>query len=202
MIRNGIGLARGIDPRWIAGCVVGVLVSASVWAQAQGQEAVADPHRGVVVMQADAGPAEKVEVPSEILVLHATNTGGGIDPELRNLKQLQKPPFSAYDTYRLLHRHSIVLKPQQPDSTQLPNGRTLRTVLKAVLPEDRFRVAASISRPPREKDKEGGYLPLLEVTAKSGEPFFVAGQSFRGGILVVGIQVGKEVPKEKPPAGK
>jgi hypothetical protein len=99
----------------------------------------------------------------------------------------------------LLHRHAIALRLQQPDATQLPNGRTLRTVLKAVLPEDRFRVAASISRPPRDGDKEGGYLPLLEVTAKSGEPFFVAGQSFRGGILVVGIQVGKDKP---PPPKK
>jgi hypothetical protein len=153
----------------------------------------------VVALQGDAGSAEQVEVPAQIMVLHATNSGGGIDPELQHLTQLQKPPFSAYDTYRLLHRHAIALRLQQPDATQLPNGRTLRTVLKAVLPEDRFRVAASISRPPRDGDKEGGYLPLLEVTAKSGEPFFVAGQSFRGGILVVGIQVGKDKP---PPPKK
>ncbi len=180
--------------------LLGCLVFFSAWAQEQGGVSKAGPHRGIVVaLQDDAGAAQQVEVPAEIMVLHATNSGGGIDPELRHLKQLQKPPFSAYDTYRLLHRHAIALRLQQPDATQLPNGRTLRTVLKAVLPEDRFRVAASISRPPRDGDKEGGYLPLLEVTAKSGEAFFVAGQSFRGGILVVGIQVGKDKP---PPPKK
>ena len=197
MTRSGYTVF-GLAPRWIALCWVGLMVSASWWAHAQQQPASEPPV--TEPMQADGGTAPQPQVPSEILVLHATNTGGGIDPELQHLKQLQKPPFSAYDTYRLLHRHSIVLRLQQPDSTQLPNGRTLRTVLKAVLPEERYRVAASISRPPQDKD--GGYLPLLEVTAKSGEPFFVAGQSYRGGILVVGIQVGKATKKDKPPADK
>jgi hypothetical protein len=145
----------------------------------------------------DAGPPAPKPVPAEILVLHATNSGGGIDPELRHLKQLQKPPFSSYDTYRLIRRHEGNLEMRQPNATRLPNGRVLRTALKEVVPPDRYRVATSISRPgSKEGSGDGGYLPLLEVTAKSGETFFVAGQSFRGGILVVGIRVGEE---SKPP---
>lgn len=187
------------DARIAAVCVLGLGVSLGAWARAGGEKpaVAARPGTGIVVLGDDAGPAERVEVPAEIMVLHATNSGGGIDPELRHLKQLRKPPFSAYDTYRLLRRHAITLEQQQPNNTELPNGRILRTVLKAVLPDDRFRVSASISRPKRKGDKDRGYLPLLEVTAKRGEPFFVAGQSFRGGILVVGIQVGKAPP---PPA--
>ena len=33
------------------------------------------------------------------------------------------------------------------------------------------------------------FLPLLEVNAKPGEPFFVAGQTYKGGTLVIGIKV-------------
>ena len=149
----------------------------------------------------DAGPPAPKPVPAEILILHATNSGGGIDPELRHLRQLQRPPFSSYDTYRLIRRHESDLVLRQPSTTRLPNGRVLRTALKAVVPPDRYRVATSISRPgSKPGDGDDSYLPLLEVTAKSGETFFVAGQSFRGGILVVGIRVGEE-PKapEKPP---
>lgn len=162
-------------------------------------------------------PAGKTDsegkVPTNIMVLHATNGGGGIDPRLRHLSQLTKPPFSSYDTYRLLNSHDRVLAAQQSDTTQLPNGRTLRTELKEVLPNDRYQVAASISRPSGKGDKEkkdgkegksgdeDRFLPLLQVTAKRGEPFFVAGQSYRGGILVIGIQVGtaaQSKPEQKP----
>ena len=33
------------------------------------------------------------------------------------------------------------------------------------------------------------FLKLLEVKAAANEPFFVAGQSYGGGILVIGITV-------------
>jgi hypothetical protein len=44
-------------------------------------------------------------------------------------------------------------------------------------------ISASIQEP-------GGktFLPLLEVNAKAGETFFVAGQKHKGGILVIGIK--------------
>lgn len=184
--------------RIAAASVLGLAVSMAAWASAdEPVRSVPGADPGWIVAGADAGPAQTTEVPAEIMVLHATNTGGGIDDELKHLTQLRKPPFSAYDTYRLLRRHPLKLRTQQAATTQLPNGRDLRTELKEILPEARYRVAASISRPKRDGDKNRSYLPLLEVTAKSGETFFVAGQSFRGGILVVGIRVGEE--EKKPP---
>lgn len=139
---------------------------------------------------ADAGAPQPALVPAEIMVLHATNADAGIDPGISSLPQLRKPPFSAYNTYRLIARQSITLSPTKPDTTKLPNGRVLRTMLVAVLPNDRYRISASISQPQPDAG-EHSFLPLLEVTAKSGETFFVAGQSYPGGVLVVGIKVGR-----------
>jgi hypothetical protein len=124
------------------------------------------------------------------LVLHATNSDAGIDPGIGRMRQLSQPPFSAYNSYRLIARNAITLTPDKPDTTRLPNGRVLKTSLVEALPNQRYRVSASINRP----KTDGGaseFLPLVEVTAKSGELFFVAGQSYEGGILVIGIKVGK-----------
>lgn len=149
---------------------------------------------------------ETKPVASRVLVLHATNEGGGIDGKLRHLTQLTKPPFSSYDTYRLLSTHAMNLEPKQASTIGLPNGRALRTELKEVLAENRYRIAASISRPApkgeKNEDKNESYLPLLEVSAKKGEYFFVAGQSYRGGILVLGIQVGAETGDKDGGKGK
>src|SRR6185312_16504900 len=41
-------------------------------------------------------------VPSEVMVLHATNDNSGIDPKLGKIAALSKPPFSSYNSYRLL----------------------------------------------------------------------------------------------------
>jgi hypothetical protein len=35
-------------------------------------------------------------------------------------------------------------------------------------------------------------LPLLQVIASPGEPFFVAGQKHEGGTLVIGVRVGEK----------
>jgi hypothetical protein len=58
------------------------------------------------------------------------------------------------------------------------------------LPDGRAQVQVSINRP-YEKD----YLPLLQVKASLGEHFFVAGQKFEGGTLVIGVRVGERVKR-------
>jgi hypothetical protein len=138
---------------------------------------------------ASASASAAAPIPSvsaDIMVLHASNSGGGIDPRLEKLPQLKKPPFSSYDTYKLLTQTRVPLALGKPSDAQLPNGRALRVTLKDVPETNRFKVGASITKP---SGKE--YLPLLEVTAPLDEPFFVAGQSHEKGILVVGIKVVK-----------
>ena len=58
----------------------------------------------------------------------------------------------------------------------------MRIRLQQIMPDGRYRVRVSIDRPDAD-----AYLPLLQVVASPGDPFFVAGQSHDGGTLVIGI---------------
>lgn len=134
--------------------------------------------------------AEEASAAVEIVILHATNDGSGIDPKVGNMPELGKPPFSAYNSYKLLDRVKLNLNKGKSETLKLPNSRDLMVSLKdIVLPKKKdelkkFVLSASIQKP-------GGnaVLPLLEVNAKAGETFFVAGQAHKGGILVLGIKV-------------
>ncbi|HEY4102597.1 MAG TPA: hypothetical protein VGM44_01860 [Polyangiaceae bacterium] len=122
---------------------------------------------------------------AEVLVLHATNDKTGIDPRIGKLPELGKAPFSNYDSYKLLERTRLPLK-SEPENLKLPNGRTLQVRLLEVPQKDSVRLSASINRP---NGKE--FLPLLEVKARVGQAFIVAGQSYKKGILVLVIRVAK-----------
>lgn len=130
-------------------------------------------------------PAE-AELGTEVMVLHATNSGKGIDGRIGNMPELKKPPFSSYNSYELLTKTRLPLS-KEDKTMNLPNGRVLKTKLLEVLPDkEHLRISASINQP-------GGktFLPLLEVKAKVGQAFIVAGQSYKGGILVLVIRVVK-----------
>jgi hypothetical protein len=129
----------------------------------------------------DAGAAG---VTAEIMVLHARQVPGAglIDPQIGALPQLQKPPFSSYNTYKLLDRKSVTLTRSAPVSQTLVNKRVLQVTLHDITADKRYKVAAAINQPNGE-----AFLKLLEVTAAPNDTFFVAGQSFDGGILVIGI---------------
>jgi hypothetical protein len=120
----------------------------------------------------------------ELLVLHATNAKRGIDPRLRELTELTKAPFSSYDSYAIVDQARLSLEKARPLTRRLPNGRVLETRLLDVLADDFVRLSASINQP-------GGadFLPLLEVKAKLGQRFIVAGQRYKSGILVLVIRV-------------
>lgn len=127
---------------------------------------------------------------AEIIVLHATNDKKGIDPKIGKLPELQKPPFSAYDSYRLLDRAEIDLTQGQAGKLKLPDDGQLAVTLNEIVEPTkkgdpiRFGVGASIQKP-------GGrtFLPGVTVNAKKGEIFFLAGQTYQKGILVIGIRV-------------
>jgi len=137
-------------------------------------------------------PASEAQHEVQVLVLHATNAGKGIDRRIRAMPELRRPPFSSYDSYRLLREHAVPLVEHEPRSIRLPNGRVLRAELKQILPRGYVRLLAAVNQP-------GGkdFLPLLEVKAKVGQAFIVAGQKYKGGILVLVIRV-KERPAQPP----
>lgn len=121
---------------------------------------------------------------AEILVLHATNEKKGIDRRIGEMPELTKPPFSSYDSYTLVDRGRLPLEKGVPKTLVLPNRRVLETKLVELLGGDAVRLSASINQPGGKE-----FLPLLEVKAKIGQPFIVAGQSYKSGILVLVIRV-------------
>jgi hypothetical protein len=136
----------------------------------------------------DEASAQPVQAPAaihanaDIMVLHATQVdgAGSIDPRIGSMPQLKKPPFSAYNTYKLLDRKVVPLEKGKPSTYALQNGRTLDVTLIDVAGDKRYKVSARIN-------KDGKDYLKSEVTAAANEPFFVAGQSHQGGILVLGI---------------
>ncbi len=136
---------------------------------------------------AEVAPAE---VAVEIVILHATNDGTGIDPKIGKMPALAQPPFSSYNSYKLLDRVKLPLGKGKSSTTKLPTGRDLMVALKDIVEPKkkgeprRYVVTASIQKPDGNT-----FLPLLEVNAKPGEPFFVAGQTYKGGTVVIGIKV-------------
>lgn len=121
---------------------------------------------------------------AEVLVLHATNTQRGIDARIGSMPELKKPPFSSYDSYELLDRARLTLDRQAPKTLKLANGRVLETRLVEVLGKDLVRLSARINQPGGKE-----FLPLLEVKAKVGQAFIVAGQRYKQGILVLVLRV-------------
>jgi len=139
----------------------------------------------------DAGDAPGGPLGAEVLVVLASEKEGPIDPSLSHLRALKHPPFAAFKSMKLLSRSPVKLENAQPVEIDLPNGRKIHLTLLERLPDGRAKVQVSINRP-----WESDYLPVLQVLASAGEPFFVAGQKFEGGTLVIGVRVGERAKRE------
>ncbi|MBL8739794.1 MAG: hypothetical protein JNK04_01835 [Myxococcales bacterium] len=153
----------------------------------------AEPHTAPVVPGPThiAGPDAVAEVKAEIIVLHATNDGKGIDPAIGKIPELNEPPFSSYNSYKLLKRHEGVKLPKGeakdlalPDKGKL--SLTFKDTAKGKKDGDplRYLLNASIKKP-----DGNDFLPGMGVSALKGKYFFIAGQKFEKGVLVVGIKI-------------
>ena len=134
-------------------------------------------------------PVAATSIKSEVMLIVGSNDGSGIDPRLAKMPVLIRPPFSAYNSYRLLSRTSKPLTRGQASLQPLPTGRELRLTFKEALSPQkpggapRYLLSASIETPNGKS-----FLPLVEVNAKAGEWFWLAGQQYQGGTLFVGIR--------------
>lgn len=126
-------------------------------------------------------------LPAEVLIVVGMLEGEGIDPQLEKLEALRKPPFDSFPKKSLLKRVALKLEVGKEAELELPNGRKLRLVWLEKLRDGRLRVSLSINRP-GQRD----YLPVMTVAAAPGDPFFVAGQKYEGGTLIVGVRVGSK----------
>jgi hypothetical protein len=126
----------------------------------------------------------------EIRVIQASLTDGGaaIDPQLSDLsRHARELPFARFNTFKLLDRRELPIQVGKPVIDTLVNGSTLEVTLLEVTDragERRFHLRAGIGEPGKQ-----ALLKLLEVTADANDPFFIAGQAFRGGTLFIEIVV-------------
>jgi len=128
--------------------------------------------------------AEKLETVIEVSVLHGTHEQKDVDPRIGNMPELSQGPFAKYASYQLLSRSQLKLSRGGKRQLKLPNGRLLQTRLEDILADGSSRLVASINRP-----DASDFLPLLEVKARPGQAFIVAGQSYKRGILVLVFKV-------------
>jgi len=135
---------------------------------------------------ATAAPTGTPSVSAQVVVILAREIAGVIDPRLTGLTALREAPFSAFHSMDIWSEHSLTLTQGVPVTVDLPNGRVIQLVLEEVTADGRNHVRVSINR--RE---QSDYLPVLEVAAPPGDPFFVAGQNFMGGMLVIGVSMGR-----------
>ena len=104
------------------------------------------------------------------------------DARIGDVSRLKEPPFSAFNTYKLLDKQTLELESGKNGSVKLPNGRSLQVSYAGLTPDNRHDVSASISQA-----DGNSFLKLLRVSASVGQTFFVAGQSYQGGNLVLAI---------------
>ena len=126
-------------------------------------------------------PPPLAQISADVLVLHATNTGGGIDPSLAQLPQLKQPPFSSYNTYKKLSSTRVAVAKDKISNVTLPDQGKLS--FKRLDVPARYKLGVNIVKGSGEP-----FLANLEVTGDLNEIFFVAGQVYDGGILVIGIR--------------
>ncbi len=144
----------------------------------------AKPHAGAVADKPAPQAPDKLETVVEVSVLHGTREAGGPDPRIGDMPALREGPLAKYASFRLLSRSQLPLVRGGKRQLKLPNGRLLEARLEDLLPDGSARLIASINRP-----GASDFLPLLEVKAKRGQSFIVAGQSYKRGILVLVFKV-------------
>jgi hypothetical protein len=126
----------------------------------------------------------KSETLVEVSVLHGTHDKRESDPRIGPMPELHEGPFAHYESYQLLSRTQFSLTRGGKRQLKLPNGRLLETRLEELLADGSSRLVASINRADAQ-----AFLPLLEVKARPGQAFIVAGQSYKRGVLVLVFKV-------------
>lgn len=135
-----------------------------------------------------AAPPSGPSVSAQVVVILAREVAGAMDPRLEGMTALREAPFSSFHSMDIWSEHSLTLTQGVPVTVDLPNGRVIQLVLEEVTGDGRNHVRVSINR-----RAQSDYLPVLEVAAPPGDPFFVAGQNFMGGMLVIGVSLGRGV---------
>jgi hypothetical protein len=112
---------------------------------------------------------------------------GAIDKRLSFLnKQLSRPPFSAYKSFKLLAAKDLKIAQGATQQLVLPSQKLLRLSFKEKLlsakNKVRLRMHLSITPPKRKK-----FLPGTQFSIANGGTLLVGGDKHQNGTLVVGL---------------
>jgi hypothetical protein len=135
----------------------------------------------------------------DLIVIHAVQNDAGpgsIDKQLHDVSlHVKEKPFSSFNVFKHLDHTNLPL--DKPASYSLANGRTLVVTLASVVDADagagdagtrekRYQLDTQISEP-----ADAGKTPFLKahVTASANAPFWVIGQSYQGGTLLIELVV-------------
>jgi len=120
-----------------------------------------------------------------VSVIQASRTdagAGSVDPRIGSDLPHARAPFNAYNVFKLLDRKLFPLDASTPVTYALANGRTLMVGLDGVSDdagERRYAMHAQIN----------DYLQGLKVVVSAREPFWLGGQSYDGGTLLIELKV-------------
>jgi hypothetical protein len=116
----------------------------------------------------------------ELLTIEASSGGQGVDAALAaHAAILRKPPFSAFNTFRLLKRQAYDLTRGTPVVLSLPQSLG-GSLLYNRMEEGRFNLTLTINR-------QGGAPVTINSKASPGRPFFAAGFQTGTGTLIFGV---------------
>ncbi len=175
---------------WTAAVLVGAMGPATAFAFSPAASSL--ERRVAAPADSASTPPAPASVKVEVLVLYGSNEGSGIDKGIADLPELGKPPFSAYNSYKLVDRGQVELAQGKASDKGLPDGTTLTLTYNGLAdtkpndkPEPRFSLTESIQR-----TDGNSVLPALQSTAKRGKFLFVvSSQKYKDGVLVIGVRV-------------
>ncbi len=115
----------------------------------------------------------------------ATNDGKGVDPKLSRFeRKLKKPPFSSWDTFRLLAEKTFDTEEDKPVTTGLAPGGKLTLLLKDKIPSGgkvRLRYGLDMD------SKAGKRILSTTVAFDSGDAVLVAGEPYQKGTYILAL---------------
>jgi hypothetical protein len=143
-----------------ARAVFAVVVAALVWASSS---------PSAVAQEQGADGAE-----CKILEVQASNTGGGVDPALKPLaRKLSKPPFSAWDTFKLIAEHDKTVTRMKALDLALSPGGKLSLLYRDRIEEKKKKVRLRFTF--TLEDKNGKRRADGTINADSGDYFMIGG---------------------------
>jgi hypothetical protein len=138
----------------------------------------------MIAIGAPATARAEPDAQCQVTELRASNDKTGIDPKLdkEKAKLFAKPPFSAFDSFKVLGEQTVAIERQKMKSTKLVNGNlTLTLKDKTVVQGGKPRLRIDL----RLEDAKGTPLASPIYSGPSGDSLALAGTAYEGGTYVL-----------------